>query len=956
MGEVDYNLPTSKILQHCSTTSNTLKKSSYYIAAYNTLTLRTDESLQELVLALDNIKWSIIGLSEVRRYGEKIEEFNKFIFYYKGETPGKYGVGFLIKKELKDHIKEIIGISERIAILNLTIGKEYWSIVQIYSPTEQASITDIDSFYSKLNSSLKQHAHKNLIVMGDFNARVGERRGGEDIILGPFSYGKRTRNGEKLLELAYENNLKILNTNYKNRSRWTWESPDGVYKNEIDYILTNKSNLFEDCRNVKHINFNTNHRMIRAKLTVKEFNKRRPFKLHTYTKQVDIDINELKSQLLNFPETVESLNLQTKYNKLSEILSTAANRKTREGQDKNRKSDIVTKLLGKRLHLISTKVKTKEIRKQISNLSKQIKETIRKDCQAHRLETLEKYIAKTGGVKKALKILTDKKEWIPKIQNKTGYCTTSRPGILDTATEFYRDLYKSRNNTPETDLSGDDEEIPVIMPREVEKAIETLKKDKSPGPDNITNEFLIKTKDVIVEVLTRMFNDVIKTETIPEQWLTSTIILLHKKGEKSDIGNYRPISLMSNIYKVFSKVILNRITKKLDENQPREQAGFRSGYSTLDHIHVVKQIIEKSKEYNMPLYCCFVDYSKAFDSLEHEKIWQALKNQGIENKYIRIIRNIYKNSSARIKLEREGKKINIERGVRQGDPLSPKLFSAVLEEIFRHLEWETYGLNINGEKLNHLRFADDLIILSNTPAELSKMIQELDKESHKVGLSMNTSKTKAMTNSKAEAITLNGNPIEYVEEYTYLGQVISPIDQTSKEIETRIGNAWKRYWTFKEVMKNKEMSINIKRKLYNACILPVLTYGCQTWALTKAKNNKLEVCQRSMERSMLNIKKSDRVRNAKIREKTKLENVTFVIRKNKWRWTGHTMRGVEKWSKIITTWYPRNKIRKCGRQFKRWEDEVKSVAGKIWSRTAKDRESWKKLGEAFAKQGQTEKV
>lgn len=93
--------------------------------------------------------------------------------------------------------------------------------MQIYSPTEQANTTEIDAFYSKLNASLIEHAHKNLIVMGDFNARAGERRRGEDTILGQYCYGRRTRNGEKLIELAFEHNLKILNTEYKNRSRWT---------------------------------------------------------------------------------------------------------------------------------------------------------------------------------------------------------------------------------------------------------------------------------------------------------------------------------------------------------------------------------------------------------------------------------------------------------------------------------------------------------------------------------------------------------------------------------------------------------------------------------------------------------------------------------------------------------------------------------------------------------------
>lgn len=147
---------------------------------------------------------------------------------------------------------------------------------------------------------------------------------------------------------------------------------------------------------------------------------------------------------------------------------------------------------------------------------------------------------------------------------------------------------------------------------------------------------------------------------------------------------------MSNIYKVFAKVILCRITRTLDENQPREEAGFRTGYSTLDHIHAVRQIFEKNKEFNVPIYCCFIDYNKAFHSIEHENIWHCLKNQGVEHKYIRILKNIYTNSTAKIKLEKEGKEIKINRGVRQGDPLSPKLFTAV---------WDQCGLNINGKTI-----------------------------------------------------------------------------------------------------------------------------------------------------------------------------------------------------------------------------------------------------------------
>lgn len=92
---------------------------------------------------------------------------------------------------------------------------------------------------------------------------------------------------------------------------------------------------------------------------------------------------------------------------------------------------------------------------------------------------------------------------------------------------------------------------------------------------------------------------------------------------------------MTNIYKIFSKIMLNRLTKLLDENQPREQAGFRKHFSTVDHIHVITQLIEKTKEYGKSLYICFIDFTKAFDSLEHSAIWKALLEQGINKNMLK---------------------------------------------------------------------------------------------------------------------------------------------------------------------------------------------------------------------------------------------------------------------------------------------------------------------------------
>ncbi|CAK1593913.1 unnamed protein product [Parnassius mnemosyne] len=199
-----------------------------------------------------------------------------------------------------------------------------------------------------------------------------------------------------------------------------------------------------------------------------------------------------------------------------------------------------------------------------------------------------------------------------------------REGIMKCATAFYTSLYaKPPHDMPQeekynSNITGEDiAETPVNPITEIEilTQINRLKPEKSPGEDNITNEALKIGVPILAAYLAELFNLVLEKEQVPSQWSKSNIILLYKKGNPLDISNYRPISLLSTIYKLFSSIILGRIAPDIDKNQPIEQAGFRPHYSTIDHIHTMEQIIEKYKEFKKPLYIFFVDYSKAFDSM-----------------------------------------------------------------------------------------------------------------------------------------------------------------------------------------------------------------------------------------------------------------------------------------------------------------------------------------------------
>lgn len=230
---------------------------------------------------------------------------------------------------------------------------------------------------------------------------------------------------------------------------------------------------------------------------------------------------------------------------------------------------------------------------------------------------------------------------MPKLKNRKGVEKTNRKDINEIATLFYEELYSLKQTNQITRNQKEKRNVSVdpFTVEEIQKSIHKLKKDKSPGPDNIKNESIDMMKPVIAVPLTKIFNKILEEkEQIPMQWTEAHISLLYKKGDPHDISNYRPISLMSNIYKKFSTTLLQRLTPILDNKQPTEQAGFMKGFSTTDHLQTLSQIIEKHTEFQIPLYIGFVDFKKAFDSITHTSIWQALENQDIPEVYIQVIK------------------------------------------------------------------------------------------------------------------------------------------------------------------------------------------------------------------------------------------------------------------------------------------------------------------------------
>ncbi|XP_045782789.1 histone-lysine N-methyltransferase PRDM9-like [Maniola jurtina] len=199
------------------------------------------------------------------------------------------------------------------------------------------------------------------------------------------------------------------------------------------------------------------------------------------------------------------------------------------------------------------------------------------------------------------------------------------------------------------------------------------------------------------------------------------------------------------------------------------------------------------------------------------------------------------------------------------------------------------SIRINGRYMSNIRFADDIALFSTNEEDLQAMLDELNTHCGKVGLKMNKSKTKIMSSTGCStSISLENDILGTVDSFTYLGKTISFKSSTQgDELNKRISNAWKRYWSLKYIFKNKKISLSTKSKVFNTCILPILSYGAQTWAPNKEEIKKVKIAQRKMERSILGVRLVDKFRNEYLRNRTKLIDVIRQARKLKWKWAGH---------------------------------------------------------------------
>ena len=771
------------------------------LATFNGRTLRLDQHLAQLEVELENIKWHVLGLCEVRREGEDTVTLDSghLLYFREGDKTSQGGVGFLVNKALSNNVEEISSVSTRVAYLILRLSKRYsMKVVQVYAPTSAHSDDEVEDMYEDISKALHNttKAHFN-VVMGDFNGKVGIQTGNESRI-GPHGYGVRNHRGQMLVNFLEKEGLFLMNSFFKKQPqrKWTWQSPDTVTKNEIDFIMTDSKHIFRDVSVINRFNTGSDHRLLRGSLNINlKLERNRLMKPTLRPNPIQIMAGTEKFQQLLGDKFVTLEPTDDAYEILHNLVETLRDegikfcKKQRTGK-KSKLSDETLRLMTKRRET------TQATSSERSDLNKQIAKMVRRDLRSSNVRLIEEAIEQNRGSKVFTQQLG--RSHLTKLRTHDGRTVLSKPEISAEIEDFYGRLYAA--HAPSSRRDDHDsratltrhytDELPDISQDEIVMALRQLRNGKAPGEDGITSELLKAGGAPVIREIQNLFNTVLHSGRTPKAWSRSLVVLFFKKGDKTLLKNYRPITLLSHIYKLFSRVITNRLARRLDEFQPPEQAGFRGGYGTIDHIHTVRQIIQKSEEYNQPLCLAFVDYEKAFDSVETWAVLESLQRCQVDYRYIEVLRCLYEAATMSVQVQgQQSKPIQLRRGVRQGDVISPKLFTSALEDMFKTLDWKGKGININGEYISHLRFADDIVLMAESLEELNQMLDGLASASRCIGLGMNLDKTKVMINGHIDPgpVVVHGHLLEIVSEYTYLGQILQlGKNNFEKEVKRRI--------------------------------------------------------------------------------------------------------------------------------------------------------------------------
>ncbi|KAK3535754.1 hypothetical protein QTP70_021053 [Hemibagrus guttatus] len=581
---------------------------------------------RELADMMERRKVDILCVQETRWKGSKARSIGAgFKLFYYGVDSKRNGVGVVLKEEFVRNVLEVKRVSDRVMSLKLEIEGVMLNVVSGYAPQVGCELEEKERFWSELDEVIESIPTGERVVIGaDFNGHVGEGNTGDEEVMGKFGVKERNLEGQMVVDFAKRMDMGVVNTYFQKREEHRVTYKSGGRRTQVDYILCRRGNLKEisDCKVVVGESVARQHRMVVCRMTLMVCKtKRSKIEMEKKTKWWKLKKEECCEE---FREKLRQalggqVVLPDDWETTAEVI-----------RETGRKDSIQRKRLAKKKWDMD---RTEENRQEYKELQRRVKREVSKTKQKAYDELYTRLDTREG--EKDLYRLARQRDRDGKdvqqvrvIKDRDGRVLTSEESVQRRWKEYFEELMNEENEREKRveGVNSVEQEVDKIRKDEVRKALKRMKSGKAVGPDDIPVEVWKCLGKAAVEFLASLFNRILESEKMPEEWRRSVLVLIFKnKGDVQSCSNYRGIKLMSHTMKVWERVVEARLRKVVEICE--QQYGFMPRKSTTDAIFALRILMEKYRDGQKELHCVFVDLEKAYDRVPREELWYCMGSQ-----------------------------------------------------------------------------------------------------------------------------------------------------------------------------------------------------------------------------------------------------------------------------------------------------------------------------------------
>ncbi|KAK3536559.1 hypothetical protein QTP86_013749 [Hemibagrus guttatus] len=578
---------------------------------------------RELADMMERRKVNILCVQETRWKGSKARSIGAgFKLFYYGVDSKRNGVGVVLKEEFVWNVLEVKRVSDRVMSLKLEIEGVMLNVVSGYAPQVGCELEEKERFWSELDEVMESIPMGERVVIGaDFNGHVGEGNTGDEEVMGKFGVKERNLEGQMVVDFAKRMDMAVVNTYFQKREEHRVTYKSGSRRTQVDYILCIRGNLKEisDCKVVVGESVARQHRMVMCRMTL----------MVCKTKRSKIEIEKkTKWWKLKKEECCEEFRQKLRQALGGQVVLP-------DDWETTAEDSIQRKRLAKKNWDMD---RTEENRQEYKELQRRVKREVSKAKQKAYDELYTRLDTREG--QKDLYRLARQRDQDGKdvqqvrvIKDRDGRVLTNEESVKRRWKEYFEELMNEENEREKRveGVNSVEQKVDKIRKDEVRKALKRMKSGKAVGPDDIPVEVWKCLGEAAVEFLTSLFNRVLESERMPEEWRRSVLVPIFKnKGDVQSCSNYRGIKLMSHTMKLWERVVEARLRKVVEICE--QQYGFMPRKSTTDAIFALRILMEKYRDDQRELHCVFVDLEKAYDRVPREELWYCMRKSGVAEK------------------------------------------------------------------------------------------------------------------------------------------------------------------------------------------------------------------------------------------------------------------------------------------------------------------------------------